>query len=149
MKKFFEGRSKVAIVVFALSIILLCILIPEIIMKSKNIYDYFVGILPFDKEQINGTDLFSAVLVQWGSDITILDILLLGIMFLIALFNITGFIGKKIEFNFISIGLLVMTFCFNIFTFDHIMSMILFLLFILVNIWAYISELKINKSLKK
>ena len=149
MKKVFEGRSKVAIVVFVLSVLLLCLLIPTMIMKSKNIYDYFVGILPFDdikQTEINSSVLSSAVLVQWGSDVTILDILLSSVMFVIALFNIAGFVSKRFELNFISIGLSIMTVCFNVYIFDSMMIIILCVLFVILNIWAYISESKLNKK---
>ena len=143
MKSFLEKRSKVLLAVAILNAILFLLFIPELLEYSKymsnlSIYNpEFINVIPTMIFYVIGGHAF----VQFN--FTIILILLIA-----SLFNVSGYIYKKAEFNFIAIGLYLMISIMSLYVFHPFGVLLLALLFIL-SIIGYVDQYTIDDKLDK
>ena len=140
MKSFLEKRSKVLLSVAILNAILFLLFIPELLEYSKYMSNLSVmnpvimRVIPTMIFYVIGGHVF----IQFN--FTIILILLFA-----ALFNVAGYIYKKAEFNFIAIGLYLMTSIMSLYVFYPFGVLLLALLFIL-SIIGYVDQYTIEKK---
>lgn len=149
MKKFLKNRSKILFVVAILSLLLFVLSLPELINYSE--YMSYMGMVDeevYDKI-LDNTNLLNIMNTSIsGGLLYVFNSMAFVLMMVASLTSIVGFLFKKLESIFISIGLYVMIICMSIYMFDPVGIIILIILLIL-NILGYMEQYKINNKMKK
>ena len=142
MKNFLKERSKILFAVAVLNAILFLIFIPELLEYSKYMANYSSNI---EFQRIIPTMI---IYVIGGHAFIQFNFIIILIILFAALANVVGFIYKREEFNFISIGLYLMISCMSLYVFKPFGILLLILLFTL-SIIGYMDQYNINTNIKR
>lgn len=146
IKNFLNKRSKLALLVFLVSIVIGILLIIELTNYSKNIS--FIDLGTTDTELANSYDNATILQVSGSLELLNFNILYCSILVFICLFNIVGYLYNKSEFMFISTGLYVFSFCLGLYVFD-IPGVIFIACLFLLNVLGYVDQVKLTDKKKK
>ena len=147
MKKindFIEQRSRVLFVSFLISILLFILILPEFLHYSDYIRDITTN------NNIN-TSISEATIGEliWTKHATEafeeFSLISSSVFVFILLFNLAGYIFRKNEFIFISIGLSIMITCMSIYLLNTVFIISIILATIL-NIIGYIDQINLDKN---
>ena len=143
-KNFIKGRSKLLFISFIISLVLFLLIIPEFLHYS----DFIKHIIDPNYTQIEITDATLGELI-WNTHATEafqeFNLIFSSIFVFITLFNLAGYIYKKNEFIFISVGLGIIVTCMSVYVADLIF-IILIALATVLNVLGYIEQYLINEK---
>lgn len=144
IKNFIKCRSKLLFISFIISLVLFLLIIPEFLKYS----DFVKHIMDPKYSQIEITDATIGELI-WNTHATEafqeFNLIFSSIFVFITLFNLVGYIYKRNEFIFISIGLGVIVTCMSVYVSDLVFIVLIGLSTIL-NILGYIEQHLINEK---
>ena len=138
IKDFIKKRSKILFISSIISVILFILLIPEFLSYSE-----FVKV--FVKSSQTAIDVTNSTLgeVIWETHSNEIfhefSIIFSCLYVVVSLFNIVGYIYKKTEFIFISVGLGVVVTCMSIYV-SNIIFVVLIALCTILNIMGYTEQ---------
>ena len=142
IKNFIGQRSKLLFISFILSLILFILIIPEFIHYSEFINKI---INPSDIN-LAETTLAEFISASHAAEaIEEFNLIFSCIFVFILLFNLVGYVYKKTEFIFISIGLSVIVTCISVYVTNTIFLALIGTATAL-NIVGYLEQNKINKK---
>lgn len=143
IQNFIKTRSKILFVSFIISAILFILIIPEFLHYS----DFIKGITNSNNIALNVTDATVGEII-WSTHATEafqeFSLIFSCIFVFISLFNLVGYIYKKNEFIFISIGLGIIVTCMSVYVADPIFVTLISLSTIL-SIFGYVEQYKLDK----
>lgn len=143
-KNFVKCRSKLLFISFIISLVLFLLIIPEFLKYS----DFINQIINPKYAQIDVADGTIGELI-WNTHATEafqeFNLIFSSIFVFITLFNLVGYIYKKNEFIFISVGLGIVITCMSIYVAD-LVFVILIALSTILNILGYIEQHLINEK---
>jgi len=143
IQNFIKTRSKILFVSFIISAILFILIIPEFLHYS----DFIKAITNSNTISTNVTDATVGEII-WSTHATEafeeFSLIFSCIYTFISLFNLVGYIYKKNEFIFISIGLGVIVTCMSVYVADP-MFVVLITLSTILNIFGYVEQYKLDK----
>ena len=141
-KNFIEQRSRILFVSFLISVLLFILILPEFLHYS----DYIRDITTNNNININEATIGEVI---WATHATEafkeFSLILSSIFVFILLFNLAGYIFKKNEFIFISIGLSIIITCMSFYLLNSLFIISIILATIL-NIIGYIDQIKLDKN---
>lgn len=144
IKNFIKCRSKLLFISFIVSLVLFLLIIPEFLHYS----DFIKNFMDPNHTQIEITDATIGELI-WNTHATEafeeFTLIFSSIFVFITLFNLVGYIHKKNEFIFISIGLGIIVTCMSIYVAD-LVFIVLIALATILNILGYIEQYLINEK---
>lgn len=133
MKKFLDERSKLALLVFLVSIAIGILLIIEL-----TNYSYYVHLI----STADSMGVFQPYIINE------FNVLVCSLLIFVCLFNLVGYLYKKSEFMFISTGIYVVLFFMGLYVFD-IPGVIFIACLFLLNVLGYIDQVKLTYKKKK
>lgn len=143
-KNFIKCRSKLLFISFIISLVLFLLLVPEFLKYS----DFIKQIIDPKYSQIEIADGTIGELI-WNTHATEafqeFNLIFSSIFVFITLFNLVGYIYKKNEFIFISVGLGIVITCMSVYVAD-LVFVILIALATILNILGYIEQYLINEK---
>ena len=143
IQNFIKTRSKILFISFIISSIIFILMIPEFLYYS----DFIKGITNSNTIAVDVTDATLGEII-WSTHATEafqeFSLIFSCIFVFISLFNLVGYIYKKNEFIFISIGLGIIVTCMSIYVASPIFIVLIALATIL-NIVGYIEQYKLDK----
>ena len=143
IKNFIKTRSKILFVSFIISAILFILIIPEFLYYS----DFIKGMTNSNTIAVEVTDATVGEII-WSTHATEafqeFSLIFSCIFIFISLFNLVGYIYKKSEFIFISIGLGIIVTCMSVYVAAPIF-VILIALATILNIFGYVEQYKLDK----
>ena len=148
MRNFFNERSKILFALAIISLILFILCIPELLNYSK--YLSYVGYVDaeFEMESLTLSSIFNIMITGFAGSMSVqFNCFVFSIIMIASFFNIFGFLLKKYNLNFISIGLYVVILCTSVYVFD-ILGLLLLIMLLILNTIAYIDQMRLNKKLK-
>ena len=144
IKNFIKCRSKLLFISFIISLVLFLLIIPEFLHYS----DFVKHLMDPNYTQIEITDATIGELI-WNTHATEafeeFTLIFSSIFVFITLFNLVGYIYKKNEFIFISIGLGIIVTCMSVYVAD-LVFIILIALATILNVLGYIEQYLINEK---
>ncbi len=144
IKNFIKCRRKLLFISFIISLVLFLLIIPKFLKYS----DFVKHIIDPNYSQIAVTDATIGELI-WNTHATEsfqeFTLIFSSIFLFITLFNLAGYIYKKNEFIFISIGLGIIITCMSVYVAD-LVFIILIALATVLNILGYIEQYFINEK---
>jgi len=144
IKNFIKCRSKLLFISFIISLILFLLIIPEFLKYS----DFVKHIMDPNYSQIEISDATLGEII-WNTHATEafqeFTLIFSSIYVFITLFNFVGYIYKKNEFIFISVGLGIIVTCMSIYVAD-LVFIILIALATVLNVLGYIEQYLINEK---
>ena len=143
IQNFIKTRSKILFVSFIISAILFVLIIPEFLYYS----DFIKGITNSNTIAAEITDATVGEII-WATHATEafqeFSLIFSCIFVFISLFNLVGYIYKKNEFIFISIGLGIIVTCMSVYVAAPIFVALIALSTIL-NIFGYVEQYRLDK----
>lgn len=143
MKNFIKTRSKILFISFIISVILFILIIPKFLRYS----DFIKLITNSNTVALNVTDATIGEII-WSTHATEafqeFNLIFSCIFVFISLFNLAGYIYKKNEFIFISIGLGIIVTCMSVYVAAPIF-VVLIALSTILNLFGYIEQYKLDK----
>ena len=144
IQNFIKTRSKILFISFIISAILFILIIPEFLYYS----DFIKGITNSNTISAEITDATVGEII-WAAHATEafqeFSLIFSCIFVFISLFNLVGYIYKKNEFIFISIGLGIIVTCMSVYVAAPIF-VILIALSTILNIFGYVEQYKLNHN---
>lgn len=141
IKEFINQRSKLLFISFILSLILFVLIIPEFIHYSE----FLNKIINPEDINLAETTLAEFISVSHSTKaVEEFNLIFSSIFVFILLFNLVGYVYKKTEFIFISIGLSVIVTCISVYVTNTIFLAVMAIATIL-NTVGYLEQNKINK----
>ncbi len=143
IKDFVKKRSKLLFVSFIISLVLFMLMLPEFLHYS----DFINHLIDAEGIQMEVTEATIGEVI-WSTHATEafeeFSLIFSCIFVFISLFNLVGYIYKKNEFIFISIGLSVIVTCMSIYVADPIFIILIACATILSTL-GYIEQYKLDK----
>lgn len=139
-KNFVKQRSKFLFISFVISLVLFILIIPEFLHYSSFINDLINSV------DINLTETTLAEFISTSHSVEALEefnLIFCCIFVFILLFNLVGYVYKKTEFIFISIGLSVIVTAMSIYVTNTIF-LVLIALATILNILGYLEQNRLN-----
>ena len=144
IQNFIKQRSKILLVSFILSVVLFILILPEFLTYSDFI-NHIINYEEFNMEVTEATlgeVIWSTHSVEAHQEF---NLMFSCIFVFISLFNLVGYIYKKNEFIFISIGLGILVTCMSI-SVTNPSFIILITLSTILNVFGYIEQYNLNKE---
>lgn len=141
-KNFIENRSRILFISSLISILLFILILPEFLHYSDYVKQH-IDPASLDTsviEETLGEIIWSTHAVEAFEQFTLISS---SILVFILLFNLVGYIFKKNEFIFISIGLSIIMTCMSIYLLN-ITFIICIALATILNILGYIEQYKLS-----
>lgn len=151
MKKFIKERSKILLVATIISIILFVLCIPELINYSKSVNEEVMLYNEFMVEKANIEADAMAIALTTGDFLTVMlfyNLMMFGTLMVASAFNIVGYVYKKLEFQLMSIVFFTINLFTNLYLMD-IGGILIFSLLIILNIFGYVGQYRIQKRITK
>ena len=151
MKKFIKERSKILLVATIISIILFVLCIPELINYSKSVNEEVMLYNEFMVEKANIEADAMAIALRTGDFLTVMlfyNLMMFGTLMVASAFNIVGYVYKKLEFQLMSIVFFTINLFTNLYLMD-IGGILIFSLLIILNIFGYVGQYRIQKRITK
>lgn len=151
MKKFIKERSKILLVATIISIILFVLCIPELINYSKSVNEEVMLYSEFMVEKANIEADAMAIALRTGDFLTVMlfyNLMMFGTLMVASAFNIVGYVYKKLEFQLMSIVFFTINLFTNLYLMD-IGGILIFSLLIILNIFGYVGQYRIQKRITK
>ena len=151
MKKFIKERSKILLVAAIISIILFVLCIPELINYSKSVNEELLLYNEFMVEKANIEADAMAIALRTGDFLTVMlfyNLMMFGTLMVASAFNIVGYVYKKLEFQLMSIVFFTINLFTNLYLMD-IGGILIFSLLIILNIFGYVGQYRIQKRITK
>lgn len=149
MKRFIKERSKILLIATILSLILFVLCIPELINYSKSINEEQ---LLFNQYMLGTSsaniDTMALVSADFLTITLFYNLIMFGLLMVASAFNIVGYVYKKLEFQLISIVFFTINLFTNLYLMD-IGGILVFSLLIILNIFGYVGQYKIQKKMTK
>ena len=143
IQNFIKTRSKILFISFIISAVLFILIIPEFLYYS----DFIKGVTTSNAITVEVTDATVGEII-WSTHATEafqeFSLIFSCIFVFISLFNLVGYIYKKNEFIFISIGLGIIVTCMSVYVAAPIFVVLISLSTIL-SIFGYIEQYKLDK----
>ena len=133
IKKFLDERSKLALLVFLVSIVIGILLVIEL-----TNYSYYVHLI----STTDSMGVFQPYIINE------FNVLVCSLLIFVCLFNLVGYLYKKSEFMFISTGLCIVLFCMSISLFN-LLTVIFVACLLVLNLLGYIDQVKLIDKKKK